>query len=292
MRVAWVHPSWRDLVIEHLSEDDAARQRFLHGCAIHGALLALSTAGGEAGARQLPLLKNDGDWDALTDRVYELAPALEQAELIGLLEGTLQTVQNLKSTATEAEVDALARALLVRVSGLWKTDHAPIALPELEAWLGLARPLSPRPSPPSIAATWAELLPITEIDISDYRSLERFAFWLTLADLLLDYDPELLPQLRFPGHSERLIAAFCNALAHADSFQRVASTDHARRALDRIPRLFPPLADRAENTLYWLDGHPQERPTDYSPPRTSTAPGSDSQRRSGQLDIQRVLKDL
>jgi len=291
MRVAWVHPSWRDLVIEHLSEDGAARRRFLRGCSIHGTLLALSTAGGEAGARQLPLLKNDSDWDAVTARVHELAPGLEQAELIGLLDGAVHTVRELKSNAAEPEVEALARALLARVSGLWKATHTPIALPELEAWLGVARLLSPRPSPPSIAVTWAELLPVTASDISDYRSLERFADWLTLAGLLLDYDPELLHQLGFPGHSQRLIVAFCNALARDDAGQRIHGTDHAKRALARIPRLFPPLADRADHTLYWLDDHARERPTDYSPPWTSTPPGSHNQR-SGQLDIQRVLRDL
>ncbi len=291
MRVAWVHPSWRDLVIEHVSKDDVVRQRFLRGCSIHGTLLALSSAGGEAGARQLPLLKNDRDWDALTDRVHELAPSLEQAELIGLLDGAAHTLRELKSTAAEPEAEALARALLARFNSLWATAHTPIALPELEAWLGLASLLSPRPSPPSIAVTWAELLPVTAPDISEYRSLERFADWLTLADLLLDYDPEVLHQLGFPGHSPPLIIAFCSELAGDYAAQRIDSTGHAKRALDRIPRLFPSLADRADYTLSWLYGYLQEGATDHSSPWTSTAPRSHDQR-SGQLDIQRVLKDL
>lgn len=242
--------------------------------------------------RQLPLLKNDRDWDALTDRVHELAPGLEQAELIGLLDAAAHTLRELKSTAAEPEAEALADALLARVKVLWTTAHTPLALPELEAWLGVASLLSPRPSPPSIAVTWAELLPVTAPDISDYRSLERFADWLTLADLLRDYDPELLRKLGFPGHSQSLIITFCDELERDDDAQRIDSTDHAKRALERIPRLFPTLADRADYTLYWLYGHPRERPTDDDPPWTSTPSRRSHDRGSGQLDIQRVLTDL
>ena len=88
MRIAWVHPSWRDLVIEHLSSDPEARERFLHNCSVHGALLALSLGGGHRGERELPLLQCDGDWDALTDRLYTLASELEPAELLGLMDAS------------------------------------------------------------------------------------------------------------------------------------------------------------------------------------------------------------
>lgn len=63
-----MHPSWRDLVIEEVAADAAARQRFLHAAGIDGVLLALSTGGGAAGERVLPLVVSDADWDAIGDR--------------------------------------------------------------------------------------------------------------------------------------------------------------------------------------------------------------------------------
>jgi hypothetical protein len=51
--VTWVHPSWRDLVIEELIEDPADRQKFLRASSIEGVLLAISIAGGSAGERVL-----------------------------------------------------------------------------------------------------------------------------------------------------------------------------------------------------------------------------------------------
>src|SRR3954451_1044110 len=44
--VGWVHPSWRDLVIDRLSADAGARSRFTRVAGIEGVELALSVAGG------------------------------------------------------------------------------------------------------------------------------------------------------------------------------------------------------------------------------------------------------
>jgi hypothetical protein len=60
MRVEWLHPSWRDLVIEHLAGDADARARLLTGCSGHGVLLALSFGGGEHGDREL--LRTAPEW--------------------------------------------------------------------------------------------------------------------------------------------------------------------------------------------------------------------------------------
>src|SRR6185437_13150817 len=72
VRVAWVHPTWRDLVIERLAADAELRHRFLGRCGPHGVVLALSTGGGARGERRLPLLRDDKDWDAVGDRIYAL----------------------------------------------------------------------------------------------------------------------------------------------------------------------------------------------------------------------------
>lgn len=83
--VGWVHPSWRDLVIDELRQGATARQRFLDACGLHGATLALSQAGGIAGEGTLPLLVHDGDWDRLGDRLTALVGQLEEQELTQLL---------------------------------------------------------------------------------------------------------------------------------------------------------------------------------------------------------------
>ena len=287
MRIAWVHPSWRDLVIDHLSSEHAARERFLRNCSVHGALLALSLGGGRRGERELPLLQRDADWDALTDRLYTLVPELEPAELLGLIDGLKLTIHDLSDTPAELEVNALATAVLARLTTVWRTARAPIPLPALEAWFTLAGGLSSKPEPPAISVTWAELLPTAAPQPTDGGNVERFADWLTLAELLMDYDPGLLAGLGFPGHSERICARFLEALEPDRRGIAPADIGHAVRAVSQIPRVFPALAGPADSIRFTLTRHEHLSSASYlSEPSAGPAP------QTGNLDVQRVLADL
>ena len=292
MRVAWVHPSWRDLVIDYLSSDEQARARFLCSCSVHGALLALSSAGGQSGQRQLPLLRSDADWDALTDRVYDLAPELEEAEMIGLLDALGVAIDKLPMTPGGSEADALAGAVLSRLAVIWEAARAPIGLAPLEAWLTLAKQLSPRPAPPAIAVTWAELLPVSAPDLSDRTSLERFADWLTLAELLLGYDPILLEELGFPGRSQQHTDSFLNALEQDVRCLPTRDIDQAIRALARMSTLIRSYAKRADSVRHRLRLENAEYIYAPTGPDPTTVGGPTIPRQTGRLDVQRVLKDL
>jgi hypothetical protein len=287
MRIAWVHPSWRDLVIDHLSSEHEARERFLRNCSVHGALLALSLGGGHRGERALPLLQRDADWDALTDRLYTLVPELEPAELLGLMDGLELTIHDLGGNSAVHEANALAIAVLNRLTTVWTTTRTPISLPALEAWFTLAGRLSSKPESPAISVTWAELLPTAAPQPTDGAGLERFADWLTIAELLVDYDPGLLADLGFPGHSEGFCAQFLDALD--PDRRRIAPTEigHAVRALSRIPHVIPALADRADTIRFKLTSHEYLSST---PSRGEPTPRPAPQ--AGKLDVQRVLADL
>jgi hypothetical protein len=287
VRVAWVHPSWRDLVIDHLSSDDAARQHFLRSCSVHGALLALSAAGGRGGDRELPLLRRDGDWDALTGRLSDLVPELEPVELIGLMDALLLMTHDPLDASSRVEAEALAIAVLSRVRSVWNMTGAPVSLAGLEMWLTLAGRLSAEPDPPAIAMTWAELLPVAAPDLSDRGSLERFADWLTLVELLLDYDPHLLAGLGFPGHTPELCERFLSSLENPNEPDHPCDVGQTLRALISVPRVIPQLTDRAD----WL----QQRLTDIeyvSPPSATSLSAHETAQNAGRLDIRRVLNDL
>jgi hypothetical protein len=287
MRIAWVHPSWRDLVIDHLSSEHEARERFLRNCSVHGALLALSLGGGHRGERALPLLQHDGDWDALTDRLYTLVSEIEPAELLGLMDGLELAIHELGGTPAALEADALATAVLAQLTTVWTTARAPIPLPALEAWFTLAGGLSSKPGSPAISVTWAELLPTAAPQPTDGADLERFADWLTLAEFLMDYDLGLLARLGFPGQTERFCAHFLEALESDRRAIAPADIGHAVRALSRIPRVIPALADRADRIRFRLTSH--EYPSSTS---SRSEPPPRPAQQTGSLDVQRVLADL
>jgi hypothetical protein len=148
MRVDWVHPSWRDLVIESLAADPAERSRFVRRCGVDGAAIALSTEGGVAGERARPLLLDDADWDALGDGLYTLCADLDEAEAIRLL-------HVLADAGDDAEVKALSELVLNRLGWSGKA----VSVDAIGAWAALSAKLDPRPDPPAVAMTWLELEP-------------------------------------------------------------------------------------------------------------------------------------
>lgn len=209
MRVAWVHPTWRDLVIERLAGDADLRRHFLARCGPHGVMLALATAGGAEGERALPLVVDDEDWDTLGDRIYGLVPELDHAELAAVLRAVraaLGAVTPDSIAADEARV--LARMTLQRTATLWESAGAPVLLDCVDAWLSLSDRLDPRVWPTFLAATWAELLPTSLPDPRDLPEMQRFMDWVTLCELLGEFSSGLLDQLGFGAEQRALIQRF------------------------------------------------------------------------------------
>src|SRR4051794_27688522 len=81
----WVHPSWRDLVIEYLVGNAAERAHFLEHMSIHGILLAISGGGGAEGTREFPLLVDAKDWSLLAEVCARVAGEVTEYGLRKLL---------------------------------------------------------------------------------------------------------------------------------------------------------------------------------------------------------------
>jgi hypothetical protein len=204
-----VHPTWRDLVIDRLAADAELRCRFLSRCGPHGVVLALSTAGGAEGDRALPLIADDGDWDALGDRLYALLPELDHAELAMVLRALLGAVQVVSpDRMASREAGGLARMALERTAALWAAAGAPVLMDCVDAWLSLSARLDPPLSPDFLGPTWAELLPAALPDPEDLAEVQRFTDWLTLCELLGEFSRELLERLGFGRDHEALISRY------------------------------------------------------------------------------------
>ncbi len=242
--VTWVHPSWRDLVIDEITNDEPSRQAFLRGCGAHGAALALSTAGG-GGTRELPFLQEDADWDALADRLGVLVPELEPPEVTLLLEAVAEATRQAPPGARR-EVDALAHQLLERVGRLWETGTATVPVGMVGAWRSLAAELPEPPPLPerAVAATWIELLPAGDVDLAATGETAALDDWLALTELLAADAPDLLARLGFPARPADTLRAIVASARTPPELDGPARTLLVR-VLQRIGRLQPQLADDA-----------------------------------------------
>ena len=231
MRVDWVHPSWRDLVIEELAENPAERRRFLSCCGVDGAALALSGAGGARGGRARPLLVEDADWDALGDGLHYLCADIDEPDALLLL-------RVLAEVELDPETEALSRLVLKRLG--WSGQA--VSVDAIGAWSAVASRLDPRPDPPAVAMTWLELEPAEPPETPE--QLERMADWLRLAEILDRDDPELLRGLGFPERYETVLTAFATATPREEP---PVERDLRIEALARVAFLDPQLTGQAMN---------------------------------------------
>jgi hypothetical protein len=196
--IDWVHPSWRDLVIEQLRSDHHARQRFLGACGPYGALLVLSGAGGAGGERVLPLLIDDADWDVFNDRVGELLRELDDADLARLLLACAEPLAADLDARQTAELQSLVEYTLGAATRLWDAQRKPLPIFLLEAWYTASRNLARPLEPPQITPTWVALHPASADVVDEQRDLRRSDEWLELVQALRTHDPHALETLGFP----------------------------------------------------------------------------------------------
>src|SRR5919199_1032633 len=181
-KVTWVHPSWRDLVIDELVLDRAARRRFLARAELDGVLLALAVAGGHAGDRVLPLLVDDGDWDLLGDRVAALARDTDDHDALRLLAALDVALDAEREPAARSELHALAAVALGAVARRLERAPDPPGVAILAACLRLDDRV-PEPDAGRIDAslerTWFALMPGTDPPQTD-DELRAADDWLWL----------------------------------------------------------------------------------------------------------------
>ena len=299
-RVAWVHPSWRDVVIDELASDTDARRSFLRDCSVEGIFLALSTGGGVSGERSLPLLVDDADWDLVGDRATGFVSALDDPTIVRLV----TVISDAHSVAPEretAELDALGGSVLERLARRWNSAHAAIPVGVLAAWFELAAQLRQRPPEPELGPTWVEHLPTERVDIFDRSELTSVDDWIALAALAKEHAAELLAVFGFPERQAEVLRRLLHdAQIGAEGPSPPPHCDLLASVLRRLADLAPELAAGARATaerLQRVHGESQFTPSRRPRRRISeelqaileTPPGV---HRSDEELVARVLRDL
>lgn len=294
--IDWVHPSWRDLVIEELARDEEARRRFLRVCGVPGAMLALSQLGGPTGERTLPLLVCDADWDALTDRVRELLAEVGDHDLARLLLAIAGAglPDDVVAPAHGAEVAALAEYALGATRRAWEREGGARSLFALEAWYTLrsnVEVLVPGPAR-AVGATWDELRP-SDRPTATRSVLARADEWLALAQLLARHDPPELAARGFP-RADPMLGDLIGLVVQRAASDKGDLRPLLESILARIGEVAPWYGGIAPHVLA-APADPEERewwvPEDLDAP-PSAEPVERSMRGFTRRHVERVLSDL
>ena len=262
--IDWMHPSWRDLVIDHLAKNDDARRQFLAKCSSTGFLLALSTAGGAKGERQRPLLLHPEDWKALQSSVSRVHASGTYSQNI-ILTAIINVRQNsLLDRSHVLELHELATLVLADLHSLWGREHTSFNASLLEKYFAVSEELSPIPPAPYLGTSWEESwneakseFRLFDPDSSEceFTSIDE---WTHLTAVIQRNEPRFLRQVCFPSDFDGIVETF---LEHVEQHMDTSFTfdsseelsyeegrlDTLDTILNRLTRLFPSLSSRASS---------------------------------------------
>ena len=243
--VSWIHPSYRDLVIEELSSDPALKLQFLRDTNLEGIKLAISDTGGAAGGRKFPLTQSDSDWKTLIDRCVQLAADAnesEAAELLDVLYSAHGVASAEKSSRLAQAISLACEVLRQKWSPAGQTN-----LEALRAYCQAGKVCDPLPALPRFNEIWELFLSRLESDVgSTYSSLflypETLDDWIELIDLLIANEPRFLSRVGFPERHAEVIAHLFECIERElrEDVDEVALSEVAtnvRRIADRVRRL-------------------------------------------------------
>lgn len=199
-QITWMHPSYRDLVIEELQTDHWLRSIYLKTVNIEGIQLALSDSGGPYGQLHNPLMVDDESWDILQQRCIQIVSQPNLSAGFGLL--------NLLSRVYLHEVSAKAKELELKIIQdicgllLIQSNEKRVVLTnfQVETYIEASLLITPLIQIPNLLSTWTSqynkllLATISENSI-DLDEIER---WLNLVLLISQSEPRFFRQIKFP----------------------------------------------------------------------------------------------
>ncbi|MGH9641182.1 MAG: hypothetical protein ACRD3Q_02025 [Terriglobales bacterium] len=237
-KVDWIHPSYRDLVIDELVEDAELRNTFLRRASLEGVKLALSGIGGQYGERQMPFMSSRESWDILRQRCLSLVATnnVDREMLEIVAEAASESVSRGQHSALIAILNPVCQA----IGEKWDREGRLISAIELEAF-GTARKHSkPKIPCPSLDSSWDSLEERLRENMSaarrgspfDFEAFDRLA---AFAQAVRTCSPGFLSRKGFPEVYEgeiRMLMEEAKSQLEAEPFSD--APDDIRNLADRV----------------------------------------------------------
>ena len=211
--LVWMHPSYRDLVIEELSRDASRRREFLGTCSMDGLKLAVSQVGGAAGTRQFPFMVDEEAWTTLTRRAADL---VAEASVDGVCDILTSVVSALGAVGNANTREKLERMLTVACEAArekWDSRSTPLSGQQLTAFADASIHLPELPKLPDLKASWdnAECGLYGELSREECEPLKerRLVEWSALVAAVGKVEPRFMAKVRFPlDYGEQMESLF------------------------------------------------------------------------------------
>jgi hypothetical protein len=237
--ISWMHPSYRDLVIDELCKDSKLRLEFLRTTGLAGIKLALSDTGGSQGERSLPLMMDNESWETLEHKCVDIIETKNNWEIIKLLEILASSAGGAKRTCNFTKISRLISKICEHIGNSW--DDIVLSDQQLEAYINISVFSYPLPRLPNLILTWNERTARLEKALEnedEFLDNSTVSDWADLLALISTYEPRFLIQIDYPKAFNKVIDKLMQRLSEELDWKIISpSPDEIQQEFDRYDDL-------------------------------------------------------
>ena len=207
-RISWVHPSYRDLVIDFVSKDRPMRLQYLRKGGLPAIALALSQEGGATGQRLFPLLPDAESWAVLEEAAVSsiLAEDARIEDILAIFNSALSG-----NSSDRDRLETTASVVCETARQKWDNNGGEIEVDELKQFYLLTELASRQVPSPDLTDTWEGYWGRTRDLLygepeSMFNEPETFEQWAELLNLLQENEPRYLRRTGFPTASDEIMS--------------------------------------------------------------------------------------
>jgi len=248
--IEWIHPSYRDLVIQELERDESRGALFLESCSLTGLELSISVAGGAKGERRFPLMTGPRSWATVRKRLVDLIRnADSQIDLYSILRAVRTAMQSSQEvTDVQPYLADIINTCCVEAKSRIDTLNKPIFGFVLDEFLQSTMTLVPPPPMPNMSLTLRAADDRYQEAVADApgKRPDEVAIkeWARIVGVISRSDQRVLRQAGFPENFQRKIENLCSLILHESSGSPIFSEpDIYHSESQRMNNLAAALAD-------------------------------------------------
>lgn len=227
----WIHPSYRDLVIDELAADPELRTQFLRRASLDGVKLAVSDTGGQEGLRRLPLMVSAESWEILQERALAIVRELNNDR--ELLEIFSSAARGENSIDLRGRWERLISAVCRAIKGKWDGAAKRLGTADLAAFRAARSAINSDLEFPSLLATWRllgqkfceELAAHPMFERFDFRTVEELTQFSEEAEACI---PGFLGRNGFPDEFEPAVERMIEKARRSSSALKYAEEEEDR----------------------------------------------------------------
>lgn len=215
---SWIHPSYRDLVIDELSSDDGIRKHFIATTDYAGVTLAISSLGGTVGGRSVPLLRDEDDWERFSTRIQTLIAASSADIAAMILVQFSESIESENRPEIRRRLVTLLGSLCDTLRASWDNNATILDANHIKAFSDASRWLERIPPLPDLSRSWEHHVASCALEAEQAHSGEWFdpralSRLVDLVEVIRGSEPRLLAKVGFPSAFEKLFSDLEVAMA-------------------------------------------------------------------------------